>query len=91
MSIKNERDITPNYGLIKPKQTDFYNVDDFNENINKIDEQIKVNADSVVENSNQIKNLSSPYVISEDTNLPVQDRVKGKLYFKVTSRQSGGS
>ncbi|MDU6360634.1 MAG: hypothetical protein E6590_11800, partial [Clostridiales bacterium] len=33
----------------------------------------------------QIKNLSSPYVIPEGTDIPVQERVKGKMYFKVTS------
>lgn len=58
MSIKSERDTTPNYGLVKPKQTDFYNVNDFNENMTKIDGQIKVNADGVKENSTQIKSLS---------------------------------
>ncbi|MDA3732816.1 hypothetical protein PBV87_15170 [Niameybacter massiliensis] len=40
---------------------------------------------------NQIKNLSSPYVIPEGSDIPIQDRVKGKMYFKVTSRQNGGS
>lgn len=34
--------------------------------------------------------LSSPYVIPEGTDIPVQERVKGKMYFKVTSRQSSG-
>ena len=38
----------------------------------------------------QIKNLSSPYVIPEGTDIPVQERVKGKMYFKVTDRQSNG-
>ena len=37
---------------------------------------------------NQIKNLSSPYVIPEGSDILVQERVKGKMYFKVTSRQS---
>lgn len=40
--------------------------------------------------SKQIKDLSSPYVIPEGTDLPIKDRKKGKIYFKVTSRQSGG-
>ena len=39
----------------------------------------------------QINSLSSPYVIPEGSDIPIQDRVKGKMYFKVTSRQSGGS
>lgn len=30
---------TPNFNLIKPTQEDFYNVDDFNENFTKIDQQ----------------------------------------------------
>lgn len=30
---------TPNFNLIKPAQEDFYNVDDFNENFTKIDQQ----------------------------------------------------
>lgn len=38
----------------------------------------------------QIKNLESPYVIPEGTDILVQDRVKGKMYFKVTSKQSSG-
>ena len=74
---------TTNYGLIKPGQDDFYNVDDFNKNMDTIDQQLKVN-------ENQIKNLSSPYVIPEGTDIPVKDRIKGKMYFKVTSRQSSG-
>lgn len=38
----------------------------------------------------QIQNLSSPYVIGEEEDIPISQRVKGKMYFKVTSRQSGG-
>nr|DAT14959.1 MAG TPA: hypothetical protein [Caudoviricetes sp.] len=41
-------------------------------------------------NTKQIEVLSSPYVIPEGTDIPVQERVKGKMYFKVTSRQSSG-
>jgi len=32
---------TPNYGLKKPEQDDFYNVDDFNSNADIIDEKLK--------------------------------------------------
>jgi hypothetical protein len=32
---------TPNYGLKKPEQDDFYNVEDFNENADIIDEKLK--------------------------------------------------
>lgn len=44
----------------------------------------------VTEQGEQITDLSGPYVIPEGTDIPVKDRVKGKMYFKVTSRQSGG-
>ena len=75
--------LTPVYNLIKPGQDDFYNVDDFNINIDIIEDELKKHA-------GQIKNLSSPYVIGEETDIPISERVKGKMYFKVTSRQSGG-
>lgn len=38
---------TANYGLIKPEQTDTYNVDDFNGNMDTIDGLMKVLADTV--------------------------------------------
>lgn len=75
--------LTPIYNLIKPGQDDFYNVDDFNANTDVIEGELKKHAD-------QIKNLSDPYVIGEGEDIPVSQRVKGKIYFKVTSRQSGG-
>lgn len=74
---------TPVYNLIKPGQDDFYNVDDFNTNTDVIEGELKKHAD-------QIKSLSSPYVIGEEEDIPISQRVKGKMYFKVTSRQSGG-
>lgn len=44
---------TPNYGLKKPEQDDFYNVDDFNENADIIDEKLKEIEDG-------IKNIEVP-------------------------------
>ena len=38
---------TTNYNLIKPAQTDFFNVDDLNDNADKIDTALKTNADGV--------------------------------------------
>ncbi len=32
---------TPNYNLIKPTQDEFYDVDDFNKNADKVDEALK--------------------------------------------------
>lgn len=38
---------TENYGLKKPEQDDFYNIDDFNENADIIDSQLKTLSDEV--------------------------------------------
>jgi len=38
---------TPNYGLKKPEQDDFYNVEDFNENADIIDEKLKEIEDGI--------------------------------------------
>ncbi len=38
---------TPNYGLKKPEQYDFYNVEDFNENADIIDEKLKEIEDGI--------------------------------------------
>ncbi|MFY0521319.1 pyocin knob domain-containing protein [Lysinibacillus sp. UGB7] len=38
---------TPNYNLSKPDQTDFYNVDDFNGNVDIIDTTLKDHADHI--------------------------------------------
>lgn len=48
---------TTNYGLIKPGQDDFYNVDDFNQNMDTIDHQLKVNESQIKNLSEQVKNL----------------------------------
>jgi len=38
---------TPNYGLKKPEQDDFYNVEDFNDNADIVDEELKELNDKV--------------------------------------------
>lgn len=38
---------TPNYDLVKPAQEDFYNVDDQNRNMDKIDTALKALKDSL--------------------------------------------
>lgn len=48
---------TTNYGLIKPAQSDFYDIEDFNDNANKIDEQMKLNADAAEQNADSIENI----------------------------------
>lgn len=48
---------TTNYGLIKPGQDDFYNVDEFNQNMDTIDHQLKVNEDQIKTLENKIQNI----------------------------------
>lgn len=52
-------------------------------NLIKIDTNAK-------ETNKKVSDLSSPYIIPEDTEIPVEQRVAGKIYFKVTSRQTTG-
>lgn len=66
-----EAESTTNYGLIKPGQDDFYNVDEFNQNMDTIDQQLKVN-------ENQIKNLESKVQnidVSGDVRQVINERV----------------
>lgn len=48
---------TTNYGLIKPGQDDFYNVDEFNQNMDTIDHQLKVNENQIKTLENKIQNI----------------------------------
>ncbi len=45
---------TTNYGLKKPDQLDNYNVDDFNDNADAIDAQMKKNADAITNMMGQL-------------------------------------
>ena len=49
---------TTNYGLNKPESTDFYNVNDFNTNMDKIDAELKKHA-------NHISNKSNPHSVTK--------------------------
>ncbi|WP_421663372.1 hypothetical protein [Lysinibacillus telephonicus] len=46
---------TTNYGLKKPEQTDFYNVQDFNDNADIIDQKLKENADNIVSQGEKLE------------------------------------
>lgn len=39
---------TSNYKLKQPLETDFYNIEDYNKNLDKIDTQMKLNANTVM-------------------------------------------
>ena len=45
---------TTNYGLKKPDQLENYNVDDFNDNADAIDTQMKKNADAITNMMGQL-------------------------------------
>ena len=45
---------TTNYGLKKPDQLENYNVDDFNDNADAIDTQMKKNADAITNMMDQL-------------------------------------
>ena len=49
---------TTNYGLKKPESTDYINVNDFNENADIIDAQLKENADSITTHKNEDATLT---------------------------------
>lgn len=53
---------TENYNLIKPEETDFYNINDFNTNADLIDAAIKNNHDAEQEHK---KNKSNPHGVTK--------------------------
>ena len=57
---------TKNYGLKKPDQTDFYNVNDFNENMDIIDEKLKNAQDNAQLSVEATNNLTPTYEPSSD-------------------------
>ena len=67
---------TQKYGFETPTEDDFYDIEVHNRNIRKTEEELS--------------KISSAYVIPEGTDIPVKDRVEGKMYFKVSSRQITG-
>lgn len=66
---------TQNYGFQKDASTDFYSVDTVNENLDKIDTEIKKANDKVDEKANQsdLEQLSNPNLLSNG-NFPVWQR-----------------
>lgn len=52
---------TSNYALKKPEATDYYNIDDFNANMDTIDVKIKLNADN---SASHAANTSNPHSVN---------------------------
>ena len=73
---------TINYKLHKIDLTDAPpDITVLNPNFDTIDKELKGLHDAV----------ATPYLIREGTDIPVNERASGKIYFKVTSKQSGGN
>lgn len=51
---------TDNFNLKKPEQTDFYNVDDFNENFGTIDAEMKNRKETQAQDARDIADLKNP-------------------------------
>lgn len=66
---------TPNLGLRKPEQTDFYNVDDFNYNADVIDQEL-TEAKATAQQANQTANQAASDLASH-LNDKLQDGVHG--------------
>lgn len=59
---------TPNYGLKKPEQDDFYNVEDFNENADIIDQALKAHDDTLATHLAEHLRIEIGVVPSENPN-----------------------
>ena len=62
---------TVNYELVKPSQDDFYNVDDFNQNMDIIDGQLKNNDSRIYDVEEKIRNID----VSSDVRQVINERV----------------
>lgn len=67
---------TENYTLIKPDEADYYDVQDFNENMDTIDTQMAATALSLEETQEEVAGVSEKIGTSTDTG---SDTVFGKL------------
>jgi predicted transcriptional regulator len=56
--------VTENYGLKKPAETDFYNVEDFNENMDKIDEELQEINKRVDASNEHTENKGNPHEVT---------------------------
>ena len=84
-------EFTPNYNLKKPLPTDYYNVEDFNENADIIDQKLK-------EVEEKIDGISIPYAVATGTNtyavsIPGGDSLVEGMSIKVkfTNANTGAS
>jgi hypothetical protein len=65
---------TTNYGLVKPDKTDFYNVDDNNNNMDSIDTELKniqVKADQAFQSASNGKNLIKTAITGVDPEVTI--------------------
>ena len=62
---------TKNYNLIKPGLNDFYNIEDFNKNVDIVDEELKKAHDKLtISEENQVKGLNLTFKVTGTINIP---------------------
>ena len=73
---------TTNIKLVKPLDTDFYNIDVFNDNADIIDTQIKQVKDSINQVSTNVSNIelkAEKITVADSSNLLTATNVEGVL------------
>ena len=81
---------TEKYKLKKPSAEDFFNIQDFNENTDKIEQALKENAENLdLKIADVNTNKINLYV--GETLPEIRDRSKQTLYFKVTDTISASN
>lgn len=81
---------TTNFGLKKPEGTDYINVNDLNENADKIDTELKSHADSLAEVSTHLADMAyqTPVVVGSQIQLQKQSN-SNRLFFKLGADITG--
>lgn len=70
---------TENYNLKKPEATDAYNIEDFNENMEKIDTELKNFSDMM-----KVEDISDSFILSSDDNVTIES-ISVKKYGNIIS------
>lgn len=65
---------TPNYNLNKPEADDFYDIDDFNTNADKIDELLKAQADAI---GNRVEKVAGKGLSTNDYTTDEKNKLAG--------------
>ena len=62
---------TKNYNLIKPELDDFYNIEDFNQNADIVDRELKRLDDKLqIQEGNEVRDLNLSFKVTGTINIP---------------------